>query len=177
MPRARTTDRRFYGVFEGIVTKVGDDLQEGMVKVNLPWLDSHTESEWSPIVQLLAGPGHGSFFVPEEGSLVLCAARHGDLRKLVILGGLYCGTDKPPVGHERRRHLQTPSGQMLGFLDVNDNTGGGVFLEDSAGDRVSLSSSGTVTVEAQGALVLRAPIIVLDTLGGQRIVATNSNTV
>src|SRR5262245_24912578 len=103
IPRSRSTDRRFYGVFEGIVTQVGDDLQEGMIKVNLPWLDSHTESEWSPIVQLFAGPGHGAFFIPEVRSLVLCAARHGDLRKLVILGGLYNGVDKPAVNHERRR--------------------------------------------------------------------------
>jgi uncharacterized protein involved in type VI secretion and phage assembly len=177
VPRSRTTDRRYYGVFEGIVTQVGDDLQEGMIKVNLPWLDSHSESDWSPIVQFMAGPGHGAFFVPEVGSLVLCAARHGDLRKLVILGGLYNGQDKPPVGHERQRHIQTPSGQMLGFLDVNNNTEGGVFLEDSAGDRVSLSSSGTVTVKAQGALILDAPAIVLRGPGYRRVVANNGNTI
>ena len=108
---------------------------------------------------------------------MLCAARHGDLRKLVILGGLYNGVDKPPVGHERRRHIQTPSGQMLGFLDVNNNTGGGVFLQDSAGDRVSLSSSGTVIVKAQGALILDAPAIVLRGPGYRRVVASNGNTI
>jgi uncharacterized protein involved in type VI secretion and phage assembly len=177
MARSRTTDRRYYGVFEGIVTKVGDDLQEGMVKVNLPWLDSSSESEWSPIVQLLAGPGHGSMFVPEVGSMVLCAARHGDLRKLVILGGLYNGVDKPPVGHERRRHIQTPSGQMLGFLDLNDNKEGAVFLQDSAGDRISLSSSGTVTIKAMGALILDSPNVIVRQPGSRRVFATNNNTI
>jgi uncharacterized protein involved in type VI secretion and phage assembly len=177
VPRSRSTDKRYYGVFEGIVTHVGDDLQEGMIKVNLPWLDSHTESDWSPIVQLLAGPGHGSFFVPEVGSLVLCAARHGDLRKLVILGGLYNGQDKPPVKHERRRHIQTPSGQMLGFLDMNGNKSGAVYLEDSAGDRVSLSSNGTVILKAQAALILDAPAIVMRGPGYKRVVAGNGNTV
>jgi uncharacterized protein involved in type VI secretion and phage assembly len=177
LPRSSTTDRRFYGVFEGIVTQVGDDLQEGMIKVKLPWLDSHTESDWSPIVQFMAGAGHGAFFIPEVDSLVLCAARQGDLQRLVILGGLYNGVDKPAVSHERRRHFQTPSGQMLGFLDANGNTGGGVFLEDSAGDRVSLSSSGTFIVKAQGALILDAPAIVLRGPGYRRVVASNGNTI
>jgi uncharacterized protein involved in type VI secretion and phage assembly len=177
IPRSRTTDRRFYGVFEGIVTRVGDQLQEGMIKVNLPWLDSESESDWSPIVQLFAGAGHGAFFIPEVGSLVLCAARHGDLRRLVILGGLYNGQDKPAVGHERRRHLQTPSGQMLGFLDVNNNSGGGVFLQDSAGDRIALSSNGTVTLSARGALIIDAPNIVFRGPGRSRVLAANGNTI
>jgi hypothetical protein len=110
--------------------------------------------------------------------MVLCAARHGDLRKLVILGGLYNGVDKPPAGgHERRRHIQTPSGQMLGFLDLNDNQEGAVFLEDSAGDRISLSSSGTVTIKAMGALILDSPNVILRQAGTRRVFATNNNTI
>ena len=73
LPRSRTTDQRFYGVFEGIVTRVGDELQEGLIKVTLPWLDSHTESDWSPIVQLLAGPGHGSL-LRSRGRAAWCSA-------------------------------------------------------------------------------------------------------
>lgn len=175
--RSRSLDRRFYGVFEGVVTHVGDNLQEGLVKVNLPWLDGHTTSEWSPVLQFFAGPDHGAFFIPEVHSLVLCAARHGDIRRLVILGGLYNGEDKPPVGHERRRHLRTPSGQTLGFLDANNNTSGAVYLEDSTGDRISLSSGGTVHVKAKGTLILEGAQVILRGPGWERLVSMNRNTV
>ncbi len=175
--RSQSLDRRFYGIFEGIVTHVGDDLQEGMVKVNLPWLDGHTTSEWSPVMQFFAGPDHGAFFIPEVDSLVLCMARHGDLRRLVIVGGLYNGVDKPPVDHERRRHLRTPSGQTLGFIDANDNTAGAVYLESSAGDRIMLTSGGTVHLKAMGTLILEGSQVVLRGPGWERLVAMNRNTV
>jgi uncharacterized protein involved in type VI secretion and phage assembly len=127
-------------------------------------------------MQFFAGPDHGAFFIPEVGSLVICMARHGDLRRLVIMGGLYNGQDKPPVGHERRRHLRTPSGQTLGFLDVNDNTGGAVYLEDSTGDRITLTT-GTVHLKAKGTLILEGAQVLIRGPGWERFVAMNRNTV
>ena len=75
LPRSRSTDRRFYGVFEGIVTQVGDDLQEGMIKVNLPWLDSDTESEWSEPARFRTGPPTPDSSATAQGSPHLCQRR------------------------------------------------------------------------------------------------------
>ncbi|MDB4894315.1 MAG: type secretion protein Rhs, partial [Firmicutes bacterium] len=45
--RTRTTDKRFYGVVEAIVTAVEDEAgREGRVKVKYPWLDDQMETEW-----------------------------------------------------------------------------------------------------------------------------------
>jgi uncharacterized protein involved in type VI secretion and phage assembly len=94
--RARTLDKRYYGVVEALVEKVEDDPEgEGRVKMKFPWFDDGTVTEWCRVRQLYAGNGYGAFFLPEEKTEVLVAFVHGDMRKPVILGGLYNGQDKP----------------------------------------------------------------------------------
>ena len=58
------------------------------------------------------------FFVPEVKSLVLCACRHGDLRKPVVLGGLYNGKDKPRSDHVRKREIASGWGIWRGIRNV-----------------------------------------------------------
>src|SRR5258708_2606445 len=95
--RSRSTDKRFYGVVQGIVTEVEDAQgKEGRVKVQFPWFDDQMETEWCRVRQFYAGNGYGAFFIPEKGDEVLVAFIHGDMRLPVILGGLYNGQDKPP---------------------------------------------------------------------------------
>ena len=67
----RAFDRRFYGVVEGIVEEIVDPDKEGRVKVKFPWYDDDTVTEWCRVRQLYAGPGYGTFFVPEKGDEVL----------------------------------------------------------------------------------------------------------
>ena len=63
--RTRTTDKRYYGIAEGIVTDVNDPQKEGRIKVKFPWFDDQMESEWCRVRQYFAGDGHGAFFIPE----------------------------------------------------------------------------------------------------------------
>ena len=97
--RSRLTDKRFYGVVEGIVTAVEDEsmgsTREGRVKIKLPWFDEQTELECRTC-QIYAGNGYGAFFIPEKGDEVLVAFIQGDMRLPVVLGGLYNGADKAP---------------------------------------------------------------------------------
>ena len=55
-PRSRSTDKRYYGVAEALVTDVRND---GMVKVTYPWFNDQMESEWCRVMQFFAGPDHG----------------------------------------------------------------------------------------------------------------------
>jgi uncharacterized protein involved in type VI secretion and phage assembly len=96
VPRARSTDRRFYGVVEAIVVEVVDPKKEGRIKIRFPWFDDDMVTEWCRVRQMYAGPGYGCFFIPEKGDEVLVAFIHGDMRLPVIVGGLYNGKDKPP---------------------------------------------------------------------------------
>src|ERR1044072_5241274 len=93
--RTRTTDKRFYGVYEAIVTAVNDT--EGRVRVKFPWFDDQMETELARVRQAYAGNGYGAFFIPEVGDEVLVAFIQGDMRLPIILGGLYNGKDQPPT--------------------------------------------------------------------------------
>ena len=88
-PRSRSTDRRYYGVVEALVTNVIDDPeQECRVTLRFPFFDGATaESDWCRVVQPYAGNGYGAVFVPEVGDEVLVAFVHGDMRFPIVLGG------------------------------------------------------------------------------------------
>src|SRR5262249_13689265 len=95
VPRAQTTDKRYYGVVEGIVVDVFDPDKEGKIKVRFPWFDDDMVTEYCRVCQLYAGNGYGALFVPEVGDEVLIGFIHGDMRLPIVLGGLYNGKDKP----------------------------------------------------------------------------------
>lgn len=175
MPRSRSTDKRYYGVFEGIVSDVKDPENEGRIKVKYPWFDDDMESEWSPVIQLFAGPDHGAFFIPVVGSLVLCSCRHGDLRKPVVLGGLYNGKDKPHSDHVRKRQIASEKGHKITMLDSDGDSAGALILEDASGCKITLSSTGHVVIKAMGALTLEAPTITFKGEGYRRVLSPNNN--
>jgi phage baseplate assembly protein V len=156
--RTRSTDKRFYGVVEGLVTDVNDkDGKEGRVKVQFPWFDDQMETEWCRVRQFYAGNGYGAFFVPEVGDEVLVAFIHGDMRKPIILGGLYNGNDKPPSfrsDSQDQKMIRTKGNHELLFDDTSGKkkvqvktAKGHVVLLDDDGQTVSVTSSGKHKVE------------------------------
>jgi uncharacterized protein involved in type VI secretion and phage assembly len=176
-PRSRSTDNRFYGVAEALVTEVRND---GMVKLTYPWFDDQMESEWARVLQFFAGPGHGAFFIPKVNSEVLVAFIHGDMRFPVVLGGLFNGQDLPPgTGtdldtHVRHYRIQTPTGHRISMLDAETpGSVGAVVVENSNGDSIAMSSNGTMRIKANGVLKLEGLVI---TLNG-RVVAPSRNPI
>jgi phage baseplate assembly protein V len=156
--RERDFDRRFYGVVEALVVDNVDPDKEGRIKVTFPWYDDGTITEWVRVRQLYAGPGYGTFFVPELGDEVLVAFIHGDMRKAIILGGLYNGRDKPPSDRQSdstkdEKMIRTKGGHLLLFDDTSDKkkiqllTDGGHSLSlDDAGAKITVSTSGGQTI-------------------------------
>jgi uncharacterized protein involved in type VI secretion and phage assembly len=152
-PRARTADRRYYGVVEGIVVEAASDpASEGRVKVKFPWFDDGTVSEWCRVAQPYAGNGYGATFTPEAGDEVILGFSHGDMRLPIVLGGLYNGKDKPPTSRtdsDDKKLIRTKGGHELLF---DDSSGGPKLVVTSAGGhKVTLDDDpGTVTVETSG---------------------------
>jgi uncharacterized protein involved in type VI secretion and phage assembly len=192
VPRARSTDRRYYGVVEALVVDVIDPDKEGKVKIQFPWFDEDMVTEYCRVRQLYAGKGYGTFFIPEVGDEVLVAFVHGDMRMPVILGGLYNGQDKPPsdrqkdkdqklirtkAGHElllddstreRRVKLTTAAAHVLD-LDDQDKK---VFVKTAGGHELTLDDAArTVTVKTSGGQSL-----VLDANSG-RVTVTGATVV
>jgi phage baseplate assembly protein V len=159
--RARSTDRRFYGVVEAVVVDVIDPDKEGQVKIQFPWFDDEMVTEYCRVRQFYAGNGYGSFFIPEVGDEVLVAFVQGDMRMPVVLGGLYNGKDKPPTARQKdkdQKLIRTKAGHELVFDDHDAK----VTLKSNAGHTLELDDQGrTVT---------------LTTAGGQRVVLDGSSS-
>ncbi|WP_234365001.1 phage baseplate assembly protein V [Streptomyces sp. RTd22] len=180
-PRARSTDKRYYGVVEALVVEnEGDD--EGQVKLKFPWFDDTTVTDWVRVSQLYAGNGYGSVFVPEKGDEVLVAFVHGDMRYPIVLGGLYNGEDKPPTARTDGRDqkiIRTRHGHEVLLDDTESkaavritSAAGHVVELDDQGKSIKITAAegGSVTVTAQGDITLKAPKVTVDSpsidLGG-----------
>ncbi|MFF8958574.1 phage baseplate assembly protein V [Streptomyces sp. NPDC014894] len=180
-PRARSTDKRYYGVVEALVVESdGDD--EGRVRLTFPWFDGTTVTDWCRVSQLYAGSGYGTLFVPEKGDEVLVAFVHGDMRFPIVLGGLYNGADKPPTARTRGRDqkiVRTRHGHEVLLDDdasraavrITSAAGHVVELDDGGKEiRITAADGGSVRISAQGDITLTAPKITVDSpsidLGG-----------
>lgn len=169
--RSRSTDKRYYGVAEAIVTDVNDPEKEGRVKLRYPWFDDQTVSDWCRVRQLYAGNGYGTFFIPEVGDEVLVGFIHGDLRLAIVLGGLYNGVDKASVfrdGSHDPKLIRTKGGHQV----LLDDTAGKECIEvtDKNGNTVRLDSAkNEITVESKGAMKLKATSIDIEASGAIKI--------
>lgn len=160
--RSRSTDKRYYGVVEGIVTDNVDPAKEGRVKLKFPWFDEQMETEWCRVSQIYAGNGYGAFFVPEIGDEVLVSFIHGDMRMPIIIGGLYNGKDKPPSSRQQdkdEKMIRTKGGHQITLDDTQgkekivivDAKNKNSVEIDTAGDSITIkASTGKLILDAQG---------------------------
>lgn len=164
---------RFHGVYTAVVSEITDPDGQGRVRIRLPWSpDAKGQSyqAWARLATLMAGPGRGSWFIPDPGDEVLVAFEAGDPRRPYVLGALWNGQDAPPESMDgsgrnevktlRSRNgvvirmedkngqesltLETPGGQRMTYSDGP----GRIHLEDSNGNTVTLESSGVTVVSA-----------------------------
>ena len=155
--RTRSLDRRYFGVVIAIVSANEDPDELGRIKLNFPWFDGgQTESDWCRVAQPYAGGSddkrYGAVFIPEVGDEVLVAFEQGDMRFPYVLGGLYNGTDKPPVARTSDRDTKafiTKAGHELVLDDTSSSrvvrlkTAGGHVLElDDQNQKVHVTTSG-----------------------------------
>ena len=181
LARVRDLEEKFYGVVEAIVEDVVDPDREGRIKVSFPWFHDQMITEWCRVRQLYAGPGYGTFFVPEPKDEVLVAFIHGDMRLPIVLGGLYNGKDKPPThraADKDEKLIRTKKGHEI-LLDDTDGkhrvrvaTSGGrtVLLDDAAmmitidtgtGTTVTLDAAGRIQLSAVAEVSVTAPAVSL----------------
>jgi uncharacterized protein involved in type VI secretion and phage assembly len=149
------------GVVVGVVTANDDPDELGRVKVKFPWLADDYESWWVRIAQLGAGPDRGAVWLPEVNDEVLVAFEHGDTRSPVVVGQLWNGVDKPPLGDGlvdsttgavKRRGFVSRKNHRLVFLDDDGDSGVALLTGD---DKLKLSldsTATTITVKADGSV-------------------------
>jgi uncharacterized protein involved in type VI secretion and phage assembly len=173
--RSTSTDKKFLGVVEALVSEVVDPEDEARVKVSYPRFDQAMVSEWARVAQPYAGNAYGFVFVPEVGDEVLVAFVQGDMRFPIIVGGLYNGVDKPPTSRrdDRDQKLIKTKGEhellfddTAGSMRARLKTAGGHMLDlDDEGKTVTVSSTGGDKVVLDD----NAKSITIETAGGQKV--------
>jgi phage baseplate assembly protein V len=157
----RSTEKRFYGVVEAIVTDVNDPNDEGRLRVQFPWFDDkndHMETEWCRVAMPSAGDGYGSFYPHRVGEEVAVAFVHGDMRFPIILGGLYNGKDKPATHRDDDTEeilIRTHAGHVLRIADsqskkrieITDSSGNNTILIDTEQNRIQIKASSKISIE------------------------------
>lgn len=162
------------GVVVGIAKDLNDPQKLGRIQVHFPWLSENNKSYWARIATLMAGPGRGSWFMPEKDDEVLVAFEHGDVQHPYIVGFLWNGVDKPPNKDidSKVRRLKTVSGHVV---DFDDRTGKEkVLIKTSGGHQIELiDKPGSISIKTNGEHQIEmkdAPgSIHVNTQGGQKV--------
>jgi phage protein D len=118
---------RWPGVVPAVVTNLEDPDEMGRVKVKFPWLDDALESTWARVVGIGAGSERGMLVLPEVEDEVLVVFEHGDFNRPYVLGGVWNGTDQPPLpsseavsgGTVNLRTWKSRSGHRITFNDTD----------------------------------------------------------
>ena len=159
---------KFYGTVMGIVTNNQDPSNMARVKVKFPWLSDDNESTWARIATTMAGPGRGSYFLPEVDDEVLIAFEHGDVRFPYVLGGLWNGKDAPPAnnsdGKNNIRVIHSRSGHLIRLddtdgdekIEIIDKTGSNSLTIKSSDNSMSLTCTGDMSLKCTGKMTLQA---------------------
>jgi uncharacterized protein involved in type VI secretion and phage assembly len=184
---AEPSPAHWYGVYTALVADVVDPHGQGRVKVTLPWVTDPAAGSfelWARLATLMAGPGRGTWFVPQAGDEVLVAFEGGNPSRPVVVGALWNGSDAPPESMDgagantirsittrnkvkvtlddadgrERLVLETPAGQKVTLQDGP----GSVTIEDANGNSVKLEPAG-ITVTASAKVTVNAGTVEVST--------------
>lgn len=123
------TDWSRLGVVIGIVSNNADPDNLGRVKVRFPTLGSQTESTWARVAMPGAGGQRGMLVTPSIDDEVLVGFEMGDIRRPIVLGGLWSPQAAPPSTAVVKDSavvewiVKTRTGHLLTMSD-DDTTGG-----------------------------------------------------
>ena len=183
---AGSSSFRHDGLVVGMVSAIADDPDAaGRVKVSLPGLDTTIESQWARLAVLGGGAKRGMVFLPEVGDEVLVGFEGGDVRRPVVLGGLFGKKDALPTelvadGAVTHRRLTSRLGHVVELADGTGPSAQHIRLA-LAGNEISLrlgkdradlklpsgvplkmvSGSSSIELDGQGGIVISGTTISL----------------
>lgn len=123
-----TSSFRRHGIVIGLVTKVGNpNGSPGEVTVAYKAAGDQLESNWARVVTFGAGSGRGATFIPEINDEVIVGFEGGDVRRPIVLGGVYNGQDVPAefgVANSKvdKRRITSRAGHFMEFGDGEATT-------------------------------------------------------
>lgn len=151
----------FWGKYRGVVTDANDLMRQGRIKARVPDVLGEDESGWAMPCLPVGGDQTGFFGVPKVGAGVWIEFEHGD-PDYPVWSGCWRGSAKEFPGEllasaepQKNLMLVTQGGNSL-LLD--DTPGmGGITLETSGGQKITLKSTGVEITDGMGAKVSIGP--------------------
>lgn len=149
--------RRHYGKYRGTVIDNIDALNQGRMLVQVPALSNVIPSSWALPCLPFAGTLSGFFVLPAIDSAVWVEFEGGDIRKPIWTGGFWAADQIPPLALAgppalQQLVIQTTAGNTLLVSDVPGPTGG-ILLQTAAGALISVSDTGIIIDNGQGATI------------------------
>ncbi|MCK4373338.1 MAG: hypothetical protein KAW61_09325, partial [candidate division Zixibacteria bacterium] len=175
-PPKKYAQKAFTDIQSALVTSTDDPDELGRVKVKMMWYDGPSMAvpdHWLRVLAPHSGNERGFFCLPEIDDEVLVAFEHGDPNRPVVLGSLYNGVDKAPVGHSAGfdgaendlKLFRTKSGNEIYFHDKGDFET--ICITQASGNTITLSADGPkITVETDGDITMKGKTITLETTSG-----------
>ncbi len=159
------------GVVIGIVTNNKDPEGLGRIKVRFPTLSDTDESWWARVAAIGAGATRGLNVLVEVNDEVLVAFEHGDVRRPIVLGGLWSKKNKPHEGGQETdaegvasRVWRSRTGHTVSMHDSGtpNQSFVAIALADQktklrmGEDSVTIDSPTAVTITSQASITLKA---------------------
>lgn len=156
-------EKKYYGIYQGIVTNIDDPKKRGRIKVKCPdVLGGETESAWCDPVVPVAYDRGGDFCIPTKDEAVWLQFIAGDANRPVWLGGWW-QSNMTPLGTnytdmDKIRIIQYADCTIVmrnGIIDINIGEGvSDLRIENSkvtvSGDLIVNGSVTASTVTASG---------------------------
>lgn len=149
--------RRYYGKYRAIVLNNIDVQYLGRIQVQVPALSGYNDSTWAMPCLPFCGIQSGFYVVPAEHSAVWIEFEQGDIRNPIWVGCFWDQGQLPslalagPPGVQQVV-MQTTLGNTLLVSDVPGPTGG-ILLQSSTGAFLSITDTGIIIDNGQGANV------------------------
>jgi uncharacterized protein involved in type VI secretion and phage assembly len=159
--------RRYYGKYRGTVINNIDAQNQGRILAQVAAVSNVFPSSWALPCLPFAGTLSGFFVLPAIGSAVWIEFEGGDVRKPIWTGGFWAESQIPPLALAappalQQLTIQTTLGNSLVVSDVPGPTGG-ILLKTVAGAFISISDTGIIINNGQGATIaMTGPVVTVN---------------
>jgi uncharacterized protein involved in type VI secretion and phage assembly len=147
---AAQVQRKFYGKYRGFVVDAADPERRARLRLQVPSVLGEQTTGWAlPCLPYGGHPNEGLFTVPSPDAQVWVEFEEGEISQPIWTGTFWQQRGDPPAeaGQPEQpttRVLRTAAGHVLQFDDA----------EDAEGFRLAHPAGATITIDAQGTVVV-----------------------
>ena len=148
----------FYGKYRGVVTSTEDPHHRGRIRAQVPDVFGDQETSWAWPCLPFAGDKMGFFAVPPVNTPIWIEFEHGDPEHPIWSGGRWEKDSELPKNLPSGAQNSADSVVMIctkggHSIILDDSSSGGIVLETSGGQKLTISSQGIEIDNGKGAKI------------------------